>query len=263
MAVLKPGKVPRRRGGKYLRHGLLKLPRNLPVVIEIITLSGLRISRSRRFRPGVFLAGMVHHKIHTAADPSLMHLFRQISQIFYGPQFRLHLSEIRHGIPAVVLPLGAFQKGHQMHIVYTTGFDIIQLFLYALQCSCKGARIKHHPEKFIAVIPVFIFLSGSVQFFQVYISLLVKLVHGITKPCKPLHIIVINLTIQPSQFIDPLLKPFSVLRFLRFCAHLIPLRLFLVLHYLFIGYLCQPGMPAHFTQLTSLPSVLSVPSFSP
>ena len=116
-AVLQPGKAARGGGGEDLGHRLLKLVGNIPVVVKEIAVSGDGIPCPGGLRPGMILAGVIHHKVQTQADAFAVTGVRQCLQILHGAQLRLHCPEVRHGIAAVAAALHCFQQRHQMEVV--------------------------------------------------------------------------------------------------------------------------------------------------
>ena len=173
--LLVPGKVPRRGGGKDLGHRLLITNGDLPVVKHEVALLIGPFPRTGSPRPGVVLAGVVHHKVQANGDAAPVAVLRQSGQIRHGSKLRLHLAEVRDGIAAVAAPLGAFQQGHQMQVVDPAFFDIVQLFPNALQRSGEGLDIHQHAHKVMPLVPAAVALPFRVQRLQ---ALAARIIHA-------------------------------------------------------------------------------------
>ena len=72
VAIRQPGEIPRCGGWKDLGCCFFIPVGNIPIIIKEIPASGLWISGSCCFCPGMVFTGMVHYKIQTAADSLLM-----------------------------------------------------------------------------------------------------------------------------------------------------------------------------------------------
>ena len=208
LAFGKPGKIARRGRREYLRHRLLIFQRNGPVVIEEIAASGRLVALARQLCPDMILACMVHDEIEGNADPCLMAVVRQFFQILHGAQFRLHLTEIRYRVAAVIASLGTVQKRHQVQVVHAASFDVIQPAAHALQGIAEQVRVHHHAEKVIAFVPAGIGLPLPVQFLQGFTPLLIKTGHGRGQPVQCLIIFPVQGAVKPFQFVITLIKSF-------------------------------------------------------
>ena len=131
-AVRKLREAPRRGGGEHLGHRLFKLPGDVPGVVEEIAVPVFRLPRPGPLRPGVVLAGVVHHKVQAQAHSPAAAGVRQGLQILHGPKRRLDLPKIADGVAPVAAALGAFQQGHQVQVVHAALPEVAQLLLHAV-----------------------------------------------------------------------------------------------------------------------------------
>ena len=131
--IVQPGEVARRRGGEYLRTGLLIKSGNVIGVKEEIAVLIFPFPCACALRPFVILGGMVHNEVQTYADSAFMAGGSNRCEILHGSQFRLYGTEICHSVTAVAAPFRGSQKRHQMQIVHITFLNIIQLFLKPFQ----------------------------------------------------------------------------------------------------------------------------------
>ena len=152
--LLTPGEVSGCRGRKDLGDSLLKLVRNIPVVIEEIAVLVLLLPRPGPARPLMVLAGMVHDEVEADTHPVVMTFIAQLGQVLHGAEFRLYLPEIRNCIAAVAPPRRALQKGHQVDVVQTAFLQIIQMFPHALQGPCKAVGVHEHAQHLISLVPL-------------------------------------------------------------------------------------------------------------
>ncbi len=149
----------------------------------------------------MILAGVVHHKIQAHRDAPLVALGRQPVQVLHGAQFRLHLAEIAHRVPAVAAALGAFQQGHEMQIIHAAVGDIIQLFLHALERSRESLHIHQHAHQIVALVPVRVGFPLPVNELQILGPFLPAAVQHAHKIIVGLHIVMVQLAVQPFQLV--------------------------------------------------------------
>ena len=207
-AVLKPGKVARRRGREDFGHGLFIHGRNVPAVVEIIAGTGGRVSFPGQLCPGVLLAGMIHDKVESDADAGLVAVGGKLFKILHGAELRLDLPEIGNRISAVVLALGTVEERHQMEIIHAAAFDVVKLCTDSLQRVRKQVGIHHHAQHVVSFVPGRVLLPLAVQPFQGSVPFLVKIVHGADKPVQRVKVFSVKRKIKPFQFVITLVKAF-------------------------------------------------------
>ena len=200
-AVIQPCKVTGRGSREDLRHRLLILIRNVPVVKEEVSAARHFIPCSGSFCPCMVFTRVIHHKVKAQADPLLVADIRQLFQIFHGAEFRLHAAEIRHGISTVAPLLYGFEQRHQMQVIDTAFLQIGQLLLHSLQSAGKCIHIHHHPQKLIAVIPVWVHKPFLIENTQRVTAFLIITAKHFKKIFKCSRVIMIKLTVKPLQFV--------------------------------------------------------------
>ena len=201
IAVRQPGEAAGSGGGEHLRNGFLKLVGNVPVVVEEIPFPVAGLTGTGFFGPLMILAGMIHYKVQAQAHALGTAGIRQGFQVFHGTQLRLDTAEIRHGIAAVAPTLRAFQQGHQMQVVNAALLQIGQLFLHAFQGAGKSAGIEHHAQQLPLAVPVGIGLAARVLSAQILFPLVPAAAEHAQKVIERGHIAIVQLAIQPFQFI--------------------------------------------------------------
>ena len=205
--LVAPGEVSGSGGGEHLRYCLLVFIGDVPVIKEEVTILEFLLSRPGTFCPLMVLTGMIHDKIKTYGDSPCMTPLGQRRKILHGSQGRLHRPEIRHRISAVRTSLGAGKQRHQMQIVHSAFLDIIQMGLHTLQGSGKGIGIHEHSQHLISGEPLRHGLPAQVPFFQFSASVLKALIKHFTEILKCLHIIAVQLGIQPFQLVILRIQP--------------------------------------------------------
>ena len=100
------------------------------------------------------LAGVVHYKIQTQADPLPPAGVGQLFQVLHGSQVGTDGPEVADGIASVAAAPGGIQQGHEMEIVHAALLKIPQLFLYALQVPREGVHVEHHAQQVRPAVPV-------------------------------------------------------------------------------------------------------------
>ena len=201
LCFLAPGKVPRRRGWKHLRHRLVVPVRNTPVIVEEIPVLEFLLPGPRPARPFMVLAGVVHHKVQAERNAAFMAVRRQFRQVLHRPQFRLNLTEIAHRVAAVAAPLRTFQQRHQVQVIDSAFRDVVKLFPDALQIPRERLHIHQHADHLMALIPVRAFFPGPVHHFQFFRPLQPHAIQHLGKVVVGTHIIVIQFAVQPFQLV--------------------------------------------------------------
>ena len=113
---------------KYLRHRLLELIRDIPVVIEEVSVLSSLIAGSCSLGPCVVLACMVHYKVEADSYTSSVACSSQILKIIHSSQIRSYLAEIRNSISAVAaLIVRRIQKRHEVKVFDTALLEIRKL----------------------------------------------------------------------------------------------------------------------------------------
>ena len=232
LRLLAPGEVAGRRGGEDLGDVFLVLIRKKPVVIEEITVLVLLLSCARPLRPFMILAGMIHDEVEAYAHAPFMAGIRKIREILHGTQLRLDFPEIRDSVAAVTPVLRALQQRHEMHVVHPGLLKIWDVLLNALQRSRKSAGVEHHAEDLISPVPVRNQFPGFVPLFQSRLPGAVILIKHGDKVIKCLYIIVVDLTVQPFQFIIMLVQTLPEFRCILpgLICHIATLPSFLILY---------------------------------
>ena len=200
LAVLQLGKAARRGGGEHLGNGLLKLPGDVPAVVEEVTVPVPRLASPGFFGPLMVLAGVVHHKVQAQADPRPAAGVGQRLQVLHGAQLGLDRAEIADGVAPVAAPLGGLQQGHQVEVVHSALLDVLQPALYAVQVSGEGVHIEHHPQQVPAAVPVGVGLPRIVLVPERLLPLVPAPVQHPAKTGKRL-LVVVEFLIQPLQFL--------------------------------------------------------------
>ena len=196
-----PGEVPRRGGGKHLRHGLFIRVGNLPVVVEEIPVPVFLLSGPGPPGPLMILAGVVHDKIQAHGDSPSAAVLRQVPQILHGAQLRLHLPEIADGVAPVAAALRALQQGHQVQVVHAALRQVVQLPPHPLQRSREGVHIQLHACSLPPPVPVRSGFPLPVRNPQGFRSFLPEAVQHIGKGIIRLLIRMIQLIVQPAELI--------------------------------------------------------------
>ncbi len=200
------------RGGKDLRHRLLELFRYLPVVKEEISVLIFLLPRSRAFCPLVILARVIHHKIKADADAAAVAFLRKVSEILHGPQFRLHLPEIRHRIAAVAPSFRTLKKRHEVHVIRAAFLDIVKVFLHAFEIPGKALHIHDHAEHLVAGIPLRIEAPRLVPLPETLFPFFERSVKHLQKIGKRLFIVRIEFSVKPLHLIIIRFQPFQEYR---------------------------------------------------
>ena len=201
LRFIAPGKVAGRSGGEYLGNGLLVGVGNIPAVVEEIAALVFALPGPRAARPFVILAGVVHHKIQAHGDAPAVAVLRQRPQVVHRAKVGLHLPEIADGIATVAAALGAFQQRHQVQIVDAAVGDIIQLLPHAVQRAGEGLHVHQHAHQIVALVPAGIAQARPVQLLQAFGPFLPGAVQHTGKVVVSLHVVVIQLTVQPFELI--------------------------------------------------------------
>ena len=196
-----PGEVAGCCLREYLRNGLLELVRNGPVIVEEVTVLILLLSCLRAHSPLVVLTGVVHDEVKAHAHSAGVAVVSQLGQVFHGSQLGLNLAEVGNSISAVASVLGALQQGHQVQIVDAALLDVIQMALHTFEIAGEAVRVHEHTEHVISLVPVGRHLTRFVPLTKHGASLLVVLVHHVAEVVKSLLVVVVQLAVEPFQFI--------------------------------------------------------------
>ena len=162
LAVLQLGKAAGGSGWEHLRNRLLKLPGNIPAIVEKIPRLILPLPGSGLPGPLMILTGVIHNKVQADTDLFLPAGVGQLFQVFHRAQPGLDRAEIRDGVAAVAAALGRFQQGHQVKIIHPALLEVGQFFLHTLQAAGKGVHIEHHAQHIPAAVPVGVLLPPFV-----------------------------------------------------------------------------------------------------
>ena len=207
LRFLAPGEVSGRRGGEHLRHVFFVLVRQHPVVVEEETVLVFLFTGAGTFRPLMVLAGVVHDKVKTHRHPTVMAGIRQIRQVFHGAKLGLYFSEVGHCVSAVRAVLGALKERHQMDIVDSALLQIFKVLLDTLQRSGEAVGIEHHAQSRVVLAPFFGQEATVVPLLQFRFSRLIVIMQHVNEVIECLHVVAVDLTVQPFQFIIVLIEP--------------------------------------------------------
>ena len=196
--LLAPGKIARRGGGKYLRHGLLKLRGNIIGIVALIPVLIFLLPGLRPHRPLMGVRRVVHHHVQAEADPPLPQLSREDRKLTVGPDLRIHRAEVLHRVAAVIHGVRHLQKGHQMQIGDLLLRQVIQLLRKPLQPAREQLRIHGDPKHPALPVPVRRLLPLSVQLLQRRGALRVKFPHALHEPSVS-RLVVIKLFVDPVK----------------------------------------------------------------
>ena len=153
------------------------------------------------------LAGVVHDEVKAHRHPAVVARVGQIRQVFHGTELGLHFSEVGHRVSAVRAVLGALQERHQMDVVDSALLQILKVFFDPLQRSGEAAGIEHHAQSRVVLAPFFGQEAPVVPLLQFRFSRLVVLMQHINEVIECLHVVAVDLTVQPFQFIIVLIEP--------------------------------------------------------
>ena len=207
LRFLAPGEVAGRRGGEHLRHVFFVLVRQHPVVVEEETVLVFLFAGAGTLRPLMVLAGVVHDEVKAHRHSAVVARVGQIRQVFHGTELGLHFSEVGHRVSAVRAVLGALQERHQMDVVDSALLQILKVFFDPLQRSGEAAGIEHHAQSRVVLAPFFGQEAPVVPLLQFRFSRLVVLMQHIKEVIECLHVVAVDLTVQPFQFIIVLIEP--------------------------------------------------------
>ena len=199
--LLAVGEVAGGGGGKDLGHGLLVFLRDGPVVKKEIPLLIFRVAGLGPPRPGVLLAGVVHHEIQADGDAPPVAVLRQRRQVLHIPQIGAHPPEVRDGVAAVAVFGGAVQQRHEMEIVHAAVGDIVQTLLHAPQGAREGVHIHLHPHQIVSFVPAGIRLPLPVQPAQGFRPLPPHAQQHFRKIPESSLVSVIDFAVEPLQFV--------------------------------------------------------------
>ena len=196
-----PGEAARRLGRADRGYRLLVPVGNIPAVVEEVAVPILRLPGPGPAGPVMVLAGMVHYKVQANGDAPGAAVIRQGSQVFHCPQLRLHLPEIADGISPVALFPGAFQQRHQVQEARPAVLKIVQPVSHALQVPREGSDIQLHARQAAVPVPVRMVFPLQVHFPQAFRPLLPQAQQHAAELLPGRRVIVIQLHIQPFQFV--------------------------------------------------------------
>ena len=128
-----PGEVTGRCLRKYLGDRLLKLIRDIPVIIEKIPLLVFLLPGFGTLCPLMVLARVIHDEVQAHAHSLIMAFFGKGGQVPDRAELRLDIPEIRYRISSVGTACRAFEERHQMDIIDTALFEVIKMAADALQ----------------------------------------------------------------------------------------------------------------------------------
>ena len=210
--LLAPGEVARSRRREHLRHRLLVLVRDGPVVKEEIPVLVLLLSRSRPLCPFVILTRVVHDEVEADADALLMALSGKSGKVLDGSEGGIHLAEIGDRVAAVALPLGDLHERHHVQVVDAALLDVIELLFNALEVPREAVDVHLHAEHVIGLVPVGILGALCIPLLESRRARRVVLVEHLAEIVKCLHIIVVKLCVKPFHLVVGSLKSFGKLR---------------------------------------------------
>ena len=211
--LLAPGEVAGRGGREDLRHGLLKLTGDAPVVVEEVAVLIFLLTGAGASGPLVVLARVVHHEVEADRDAAAVAVGGERGQILHRAERGLNLSEVGHRVAAVAAADGAFQQGHQVQIVDAAVLNVVELFAHAVERTGKAVHIHEHADQIAALVPVRVAQPLPVQLAQVFAAAFIGAPEHVGKVIPGLLVPVVQLHIKPAQFLLMPLK--AIAKFLR------------------------------------------------
>ena len=199
-AVIQPGEVSRRGGGKHLGDGFFILRRDVPAVEEIpahvlpVALAGL-------FRPLVVLAGVVHHEVRAQVDPLLVAGGGQLLQVVHGAQVGADGAEVGRGVAAVAALGHGVQEEHQVEHVHPGPLNVGQFFPHPVQVPGEVVDVQHHAGEVVGSVPLRVGLPLQVPLFQGSGALLSEAVELAAQLGKH-GVVAVQLHVQPAQLVQ-------------------------------------------------------------
>jgi len=206
--IVEPGEIARRCRRENLRHVFLIFRGNSPVIVEEIEVLVIRIAGACLSCPFMILGRMVHDKIHADADIGCMAFFREFLQIRHCAELRFNGTEVRNGIAPVAPSSRAFQKRHQMKVIDSAFLEIRKFFPHPVQVSGKRLHVEAHAEHIIALIPVRISLSFSIESLQRFRTPGIKIFQHFQQPFKRRNVFAVQFAVEPFQFVIVPAQPF-------------------------------------------------------
>ena len=89
-----------------------------------------------------------------------------------------------------------------MQIVDAALLDIVDLLLDALEVVGEVVDIQHHTDKIVGAVPKRRALTFSVELFERFTALLIVFIHGARQPVERLHIVIVNLAVEPFELVE-------------------------------------------------------------
>ena len=209
---LTPGKIARSSRREDLGDRFFKFIRNIPVVIEEISVLIFLFAGAGALRPLMVLARVVHDEVKADAHAVGMAGIAQIGEVFHGPQLRLHLAEISDCITAVAPACRTLQQGHQVNVVKAAFLQIVQVLADTLERAGKAVGVHEHAEHVISLVPACLFLPHLIPLFEGIRSLHIVVVEHAAEILKGLLVVMVELRIKPFQLIVVPGQPFRKLR---------------------------------------------------
>ena len=111
----------------------------------------------------MFVGGVVQHQIQFQQHVFGTEGFGDFADIRHRAETFFHRTIVTDRIAAVVCLLRHFQQWHQVHIIHTQFFQIVDLLHEAFQIFTETIDIQHGGDPVRAHDPIFVFFALTIE----------------------------------------------------------------------------------------------------